>query len=288
MPGVFLHRICESSGSLGENSGFCAGFERGEWRSKQFATHIMEWLPSFALTYSENESISAENAVAMCKKAAKLVYETEKYGKRGEFGEIILHLIMSSFYKTIPAISKIYYKSSVNKTVEGFDAVHVVLDEKGEIDLWVGEVKFYNALSNAITDVVDEIIAHFETGYLKNEFLLIKNKIDPNWDHCEKLSTLLNENNSLDQIFSRICVPVLLTYDSSSVANFDGDYDAYRASVKKEFEKGFESFESKLKQKYQDEYGTDPEVVIHLFLLPLDSKRDLVKELHEKLKGMQL
>ena len=31
-------------------SGLCAGYERGEWRAKQLADHVMDWFPEFALT----------------------------------------------------------------------------------------------------------------------------------------------------------------------------------------------------------------------------------------------
>ena len=42
--------------------------------------------------------------------AAKTVYTTEKYKKRGEFGELILHLILRDFFETVPLLSKIYFK----------------------------------------------------------------------------------------------------------------------------------------------------------------------------------
>ncbi len=55
----------------------------------------------------------------MTKKAAQIVYNTTKYGSRGEFGETLLHIAIRQIYQTIPAVSKIYYKSAVNETVKG-------------------------------------------------------------------------------------------------------------------------------------------------------------------------
>jgi hypothetical protein len=63
-----------------------------------------------------------------------------KYLKRGEFGELILHLILRDFHNTIPLLSKIYFKDSIGHTVHGFDAVHIDPVNK---TLWLGESKLY-------------------------------------------------------------------------------------------------------------------------------------------------
>src|SRR5690606_14907054 len=105
------------------------------------------------------------NAIKLIKRAAKTVYQSEKYEKRGEFGEILLHIGMRQFYETLPAISKVFYKTSSNETVKGFDAVHIVRNPEG-LELWVGETKFYRCIKTAIRDVVPEIIEHLETNYL--------------------------------------------------------------------------------------------------------------------------
>jgi len=50
-------------------TGVCAGYEMGEWRSRQLAEHLIEWLPEFVLRHSERESLGAENAVKRVIKA---------------------------------------------------------------------------------------------------------------------------------------------------------------------------------------------------------------------------
>ena len=136
-PSKFLDIVFHEDVGVGEDLALCAGFERGEWRNDQLADHVMEWLPEFALNYSELNEIGHHNAIKIIKKAAKIVYQTEKYGSRGEFGEILLHIAIRQIYKTIPAITKVYYKSAVNETVKGFDAVHVVKAANG-LELWIG------------------------------------------------------------------------------------------------------------------------------------------------------
>lgn len=122
--------------------GVCAGYESGKWRAEQLSRYLMEWLPEFCLSYSEHESIKGTNAVSQLRAAAKTVYDTDKYDRRGEFGELLLHALLRETMKTEPAISKIFFKDSVNNTVKGFDAIHVV-DTPSGLELWLGEVKFY-------------------------------------------------------------------------------------------------------------------------------------------------
>lgn len=258
-------------------TGLCAGFENGDWRCSAFAGHLMEWLPEFALTYSERKNLSDYNAISLLRKAAKVVYSTDKYAKRGEFGELLLHASIRQVFETLPAISKIYYKSSPNETVKGFDAVHVVLhDEK--LELWLGEAKFYKDAIEAIRDVTQELEMHMQRDYLRTEFTLITNKIDNNWPHQEKLKHLLHPNKSLDTIFDRICIPVLITYDSKVVASYPANKEIYVG----EFEGEIRHFYNKFKNKLL------PNALrIHLFLIPLKSKENLVEELHKRLEACQ-
>ena len=63
----------------------------------------MRVVSEFALSHSELNEISHHNALKMTKKAAKIVYQTKKYGSRGEFGEILLHIAIRQVYIKIPA-----------------------------------------------------------------------------------------------------------------------------------------------------------------------------------------
>ncbi len=118
-PDHFLSIVFHHENHAGDDLAQCAGFERGVWRSEQLANHIIEWLPEFALKHSELEEIGHHNALKIIRRAAKTVYQSEKYGKRGEFGVFLLHIAMRQIYETLPAVSKIYYKTSPNETVKG-------------------------------------------------------------------------------------------------------------------------------------------------------------------------
>jgi hypothetical protein len=286
-PDAFLNVIFHEIGNAGDDMALCAGFERGQWRNDQLADHVMEWLPEFALDYSELSEISNANALRMTKKAAKIVYQTEKYGSRGEFGEILLHIAIRQVYKTVPAISKIYYKSAVNETVKGFDAVHVV--KKGDdLELWIGETKFYEKLSKAIYDVSKEIADHLETDYLKSEFILIKNKIDPMWPEAKKLKSLLHENTSLDEVFKRVCIPILLTYDSGVVGKSQVCNEEYKENIKAELITSYEILRKKLSAEYKEKFSQEFPLTAHVILVPLKEKKKLIAALDARLKALQV
>lgn len=286
-PDYFLEVIFHEVNKPGDDLALCAGYERGKWRYEQLADHVMEWLPEFALNHSELSEIGHQNAVRMTKKAAKIVYQTKKYGSRGEFGEILLHIAIRQIYQTIPAVSKIYYKTAANETVKGFDAVHVIKKDDG-LELWIGETKFYKSISRAIYDVSKEIIDHLETDYLKTEFLLINNKIDPKWPEAESLQKLLAENTSLDKIFKRACIPILLTYESNVTKNSYETGAVYLDSIRDEMRSEYVKMRYKLDEAYQSRFKEKLPLTVHVILIPLSEKKALIAALDTRLKAMQV
>jgi hypothetical protein len=269
---LVIHDVARSPGLTGA----IAGYECSSWRNEAFADYLFEWLPEFALKYSEIRDVNSSTAIRLIRKAARTVYTTEKYGKRGEFGELLLHAMIREVFDSEPAISKIFYKSSTNETVKGFDAVHVVEDQ-GSLELWLGEAKFFSDCSDAISKVVKEINDHARRDYLRDEFILIASKIDPQWKHAERLRELIDGRTSLDVVFKATCVPVLLTYESNCVATHSEATAEFEEELVAELEGAYRSF---AERKF-------PPLRIHLFLVPLSSKVAFVEILHRKLKGLQ-
>ena len=273
----FFNIIIHKDDTFPDLHGVCAGFESRQWRKDQLVDYLFEYLPEFALTYSEFKNLTGENVVAKMRQVVMSIYQSEKFKNRGEFGELLLHAIIRETYKTIPAISKIYYKDGPNETVKGFDAVHVVVTDD-TLELWLGEVKFYNNISKAISDVIKELKQHSNVRYVRNEFLAITNKIDAEWPHADRLKTLLHPHTSLDDVFSNTCIPVLLTYDSSVLTRYDNKCNEYVQEISEELQKNHKIFCDKL--------GDFP-LTIHLFLFPLNTKAELINSLESKLKIWQ-
>jgi len=276
-PESFLEVRVHHMNTVPSLSGLCVGYERGVWRVEQFATHVMEWLPEFALKTSECQAMGFGNAVQLIRRAAKNVYDTAKFQNRGEFGELFLHIAIRQIFGSIPAISKIYYKTANNETVKGFDAVHVV-GPPNDLELWLGEAKFYDNFDRAARDVVAELVKHTDTDYLRNEFSLIINKIDEALPHAKILRKLLSPNTSLDEVFKRACIPLMLTYDSQCLATHITCDDAYMTAFTSEINTNYQKFVKKSFPK---------KVRIHLFLLPLHTKHRLIEALDKQLKIWQ-
>lgn len=273
----FFNVIIHKDDMIPDLHGLCAGFENHSWRIDQLVDYLFNYLPEFALSHTELSEFDSLNIIPKIRQAAGNVYQSEKFRNRGEFGELLLHAIIRETHHTIPAISKIYYKDGPNETVKGFDAVHVV-DNEDKLELWLGEVKFYQSIYSAIPDVIEELKAHVKIRYVKNEFITITNKIDRDWVHAEKLKNLLDPNTSLDDVFENTCVPVLLTYDSKILGKHSRKTDEYITEIQEEI--------LKFHKKFCDDLGKFP-LTIHLFLLPLNTKKELIHKLEEKLKIWQ-
>lgn len=280
MVSKFFKIIVHDESSIPTLLGICAGFENGEWRGQRLADNLFNCIPDFCLSYSEVHEVDSAEWMDKLRKSVAMIYNSPKYKSRGEFGELLLHYILKDFYKTIPAISKMYFKDGPNETVKGFDAVHVIENNDGLLDLWLGEVKFYKDASQAIKDVIPEIEEHFAHDYLRTEFIAITNKLDKESPFYEKLSQLISPDTSLDEIFERICVPVLITFNSKVIDKHVKYTNAYKEDMKNEMEKYFNQFESQF-----EKLGIDIEV--HLFLLPLKTKETFVQMLNNKLNLWQ-
>lgn len=280
---VLVHDLTEDPSI----TALCAGYEAGTWRSNDMARAIIEAIPDFALSHSELEGFSGTTGLAMIGRAVHSVYATEKYEKRGEFGEVLLHLVLRQVFDTLPAISKIYFKDGPNETVKGFDCVHVVDGAEG-LELWLGEVKFYTDLGSAMSDVRAELHKHTDTNYLRGEFAAITSKIDAAWPHADRLKLLLKPETSLDEVFDSLTIPVLLTHESQVIA----DRVAELATVEDRGAATRVAYAEKFAAEARDALSRfrnnlPPGVKIRLILVPLHLKEALLNELNARLKSMQ-
>jgi hypothetical protein len=276
MPPPLLRPIVKRVKDVPGLAGVCAGFEEGKWRYEQLAEHIIEWLPEFALNEHEFNALTGSKARRALRAAAKTIYTSSKYSNRGEVGEILLHAVIRQEFGSKPVISKVFFKDAPNDTVKGFDAVHVVEAEDG-LELWLGEVKLYQDVASAVRDVVEELSQHTRISYPRSEFAAIWRKVDPDHPHRAALERLLAGNVTMDAVFERLCIPVLLTYDSTIVAAHRRTDAAYEAAIMDEFEKYHQRFCNA---------DLPSEIKIILILLPMDNKAQLLEHFDAKLKGM--
>lgn len=190
----------------------------------------------------------------------------------------MLHGLISDLYKTTPVISKVYHKSARSDTVKGFDCVHAVVESDEIESLWLGEAKFWKDINAAITDAVKSITSFVESVRLREEFMLITNDIDEDDKIGEKVKTIIDKSNSLDNITKRLCVPVLLAYESPTVGKHTTHSEDFKSELVSEVEASIEKFNN---------LAVNIEIDIHIFTLSLKQKDELIKRFDTKLKGYQ-
>ena len=254
---------------------FHVGFDQNKFRLQPLVDIIRKVIPEFALGYHAGTEIPLTDLVERLKEAAETVYLTEKYQTRGEFGELILHLLLRDFFDSIPLVSKIYFKDSHNVPVHGFDGVHVTTTDR---KLWLGESKLYLDGKKGVRDLADDLKKHVSADYLRREFALLSRKLPESIPEIDHWRTLMDKHNTLENIYSGIVMPMVCTYSSplfKSHCDNTADY--------------FEAFDTECRDLLAEfescRIQTNFDVV--LLMLPVPCKNELNEELHKRLKAMQ-
>lgn len=268
---------------------------------KEISDILMNALPEYV--FANYESITTTNAMEKIREAAKALYNTEEYEainkyyiegdtsfkekaekhqsySRGEFGEILLHILLRDFKGTIPLISKVHFKDSRGVPAHGFDAVHISPNEK---ILWLGESKLYTDGKEGVNALIGDLKEHFTKDYMNEQFTIIKKCVDnntiPERDYWIKR---LTQNKLLTDMISHLCIPLLCVYSDKSYIKWLNQQIADIASILK-------SNTRNLKQ-YFDQKNDAPlkdQLDIVLFLMPVKDKHEFVVNAHKKLNLLQ-
>jgi hypothetical protein len=193
---------------------------------------------------------------------------------RGVPGEILLHAICRQFFGSDTVINKVWFKTADNDTYKGFDAVHCV-HIGDELELWLGEAKFYRNAHQALQSVLAELERHLDKDYLRSEFALVSRKIEDDHPHAGYLRELMHPNTSLDAVFDRIVVPILVTYDSVSTIS--------HGKICEEYQTALDAEARQIWSKLKDGLGRSFPVSVRLFLVPLADKAALNRSLENEL-----
>ena len=255
------------------------GFEQNRFRLQPLVDVVCDAILEFALGYDKSINIPPIEIRDKLREAALRVYDTDKYKKRGEFGELILHLLLRDFCETTPLISKIYFKDTNNSTVHGFDAVHITIKEN-EKKLWLGESKLYENGQDGVKSLVEDLISHTKANYLRKEFMFITPKIPPSTPAIEHWKKLMHRHQTLESIYQGICIPMVCTYSSEIFRSHSAATQQYLDAFIKECRSLKSVFD-----KGSKKVTTNIDAI--LMLLPVPCKNELIKELHKRLKAMQ-
>jgi Cap4 SAVED domain len=248
-------------------------YEIGAWRAQALASHILEWVLDYSLRRSEHAHLNRGRAIEIMKRAMRATFGDGR--DRGVPGEILLHAICRQFFGSDTVINKVWFKTANNDTYKGFDGVHIV-HARDDLELWLGEAKFYRNADRAIRSVLDELDIHLERDYLRSEFALVASKIDDDHPHAPELRKLMHPSTSLDEAFDRIVIPILVTYDSPSTLGHQKVCPEYNADLEVEIRRIWFKFRNKL--------SIDLPVAVRLFLVPLGDKAALQMALTSELQ----
>lgn len=279
IPPLELDEVIEEKISESTFRAYHVGFDQNKFRLQPLADKIRDIIIEFAFGYFELEKFK-DNPTAWAsklKEAAETVYTTDKHEKRGEFGELILHLLLRGFHNTIPLLSKIYFKDAANSTVHGFDGVHITIDGDKK-KLWLGESKFYANGKAGISALIEDLKNHIKEDYLRQEFVFISRKMASEAPEAEHWQKLMNKYTKLDEILDSICIPVVCTYSSDIFKSHNAETKEYLDAFEKECREFKKLFEDK-------NITTNVEII--LMLLPVPDKDELNNELDKRLKSMQ-
>lgn len=292
-------------------SDFCTyfvGFDLGEdgknhYRWKDLINLLQKVIPEFAFGLHQGADVPQAEITHRLAEAAKAIYKIDEYAKvrelheenkaladddpqkkyltRGEFGELLLHLILRDFHETIPLISKIYFKDSHGATVHGFDAVHIQLSTKS---LWLGESKLYYDGKRGIAALIEDIKEHIKADYLQDEFSIISKKLkilDHEIPEKQHWLDLMHESTKLADVLESVTIPILCTYTSDNFTNHD--------DVTKEFIQAYEKEVEELKKYFEsrNDHPLKTKLNVVLMLFPVQSKDLLVRKMHNKLIRLQ-
>lgn len=320
---------------------FYIGFDLGNCRLIPFCDILLDALVDFAFgyhtgilrTYDRRKIIEAAKSIYKISSysEAKWAYvdndsvlddedlnAEKKVKKRGEFGELILHVILRDCFSTVPLISKIFFKDTDGITVHGFDSVHIGPDlpTMTSRSLYLGESKIYYRTTGkagecGIHDLIEDIKSHFKCDFLKREFALIakKQKTYPTIDEYQDKNTknefedylkqteywytiLQNASEGktrIEDLLPTVTVPLICTYQSDIFKKCPVD-------THPDFAHEFENEANVLKNKFDDllkaiemESGEPIKTNLNivLILIPIPSKKELIKTLHQKLYSQQ-
>lgn len=299
---IISHKINDA-----ELSTFLVGFDINdngeiEYRSKPLIEKLSHVIYEFAFGFHDGEETANNEILSKLTEAAKSIYKIDafqkvkdiydndgsidddiedKYLRRGEFGELILNLLLRDFHNSIPLLSKIYFKDSFGHTVHGFDAIHI---EKNSKTLWLGESKLYKNGKAGIKALIQDIDEHFKSDYLNSEFLIVSKKLKHFDNIPEKdywLDLMSKSSKLIDQLDS-INIPLLCTYDCAL-------FNKYSDENCENFKKEYLAEMNELKQYFDDnnKHPLKTKLNIILILFPVQNKVELVKGLHNKLSLLQ-
>ena len=272
----------------------------------ELARLVIRVLPEYVFAW--HEGISLEDSMSKVSEAANRLYKTDPYetmceyyiknnrgeeieekvkeleeNNRGEFGELLLHLLLRDFKGTQSLMSKVYFSDSRGVPAHGFDAVHYI---PGSNQLWLGESKLFSDGKTGLNSLVDDLRKHLTRDYMHEQFVVIQKNIQSqnNPDKQDWIKRL-QKNECLADMIEGLNLAMMCLYP----------HEVYQKQLDEELSQvdGLEYHKANIKdlKDYFDRINKCPfrdKVNIVLLMFPVKDKVEFVRELHKKLWCAQM
>ncbi len=162
-----------------------------------------------------------------------------------------------------------------NDSVTSVDVVHVVMNEENQLELWLGEAKLYDDVQAARYKALSSVEPLWNSEFLTEMKALIGPKIDEQAPYEKELAWLFEEETSLDQIISRIVIPICIAADFTDTKSAKQRTANYISSV---------SAELSAAKTYMSE-RIPVEVSFVVIFIPLDCKTKLETAINDRVKS---
>lgn len=261
-------------------------FADGKWRYKKFQDFIWDNIAETALSYKDRMALVNKSHSALTEAAKKLRLtdlSKEQTGQGSELAEIVLYGIMKHHYKALPVVPKIFYKQNPQDNAKGADSVHLIIEDDLNFSVWFGEAKFYNSIEDdRLYSIVESVENSLLTEKLEKENSIITNVSDlkeylvGNEDMYTNISHLLSLGTSIDNLKSKLHIPILLLHECQITAATKELSEEYKDEIVKYHRERAESYFKKQINKVGKSIFKYSEIHFHLILFPVPSKNPIV------------
>jgi Cap4 SAVED domain len=152
---------------------FHLDYEAKTYRQKDLVGLIRDTVPYFSLTEEEFKDLES---IEKSRTAWRRISDARK-DKKGDYGELLLYLILLVYYDSAKFVTKVRLRSSAKMQVNGFDCAHFTIEDDEPI-LWLGESKFHQSFSTALTDSIKSLNEHCNVLFTSDEISILKPNIE--------------------------------------------------------------------------------------------------------------
>ena len=268
------------------------GFEEEKWRKNEFHKFVMNNIAQTGLSAEDRDNLYSESPYTTITESIKNLRLVDKdNGKGSEIAEIVLYGIMRYHYNALPVVPKIFYKQNPKDNAKGADSVHIVLDEKGDFTLWLGEAKFYNDIADErLYEPINSIFETISTDKIKKENSIITSIKDLEYVIADPIvrknvQTVLRRDTPIDEIRKRLHVPILLLHECEKTNSATELTDEYLDEIKNyHLNRAIRFFTSQNNRQSKEKIYGYEKIQFHLILFPVPQKDEIVNWFVERAK----